>query len=203
MELLDLYQKIDEEIMQHFAKSKKKAPCAKGCASCCSQFFEISFSEYQIIKSYILQLESSEQVDLKENSSLLMDVFKKHHPDFYNEYFASPQALENENKYYKNSERFRIHIPCVFLTEAGACSIYAIRPLVCRTTGVSFITKSESGAICREIRSSFWARKWQANLTSLNQEINNFRWSMNDTTDNQPVSIRQYPMFYLVYQTLQ
>lgn len=185
----DLYQQIDTAIINHFDKKKKQPPCGKGCASCCSQFFEISLTEFEPIKNDILTMSCADQTALKNKSMIFISLFQENWPDFYNEFFTNPLSDYDENRYYQHPGRFNVHLPCIFLSDEGSCTIYQHRPIVCRTTGGSYIHQPSIGPICNEIRHGLLARFWQADLRFLLKDIDAIRWST-----------RQYPIFYLVYR---
>lgn len=198
---LSLYTEIDIAIEKHYKSKAKKAPCAKGCASCCSQFFEISELEfalmYETIKTYPLE----KQTLLAEKAQIWISVFEDKWPDFYKEFFSSADKAFDEDHYYKHPERFKVHLPCIFLSDEGACEIYERRPLVCRTTGVGYKHNLNFGAICNEIRWGFLSRFWQADLRPFKSAIEAVSWLPPETGDYFD-SKRQYPIFYYVYDAL-
>ncbi|MDA3846080.1 MAG: hypothetical protein PF505_05960 [Vallitaleaceae bacterium] len=65
---LALNKTIDQVIESYYSSHKKQAPCQKGCASCCSQFFEISGTEFSIISSHIETLTPMAQTILRIKS---------------------------------------------------------------------------------------------------------------------------------------
>lgn len=209
---LKLYKEIDEHIDHHYKSTKlstyrfsnylsrtflanKQAPCGKGCASCCSQFFEISPVEFKVIQNYLMDIDSCLLAIFRENANILMSLFKEYHSDFFESYFTGLQAESEFQTYYKHPERFKIHLPCVFLSQEGACQIYPVRPLTCRTTGVGFKRRFEWGPICNEIRFGFLAHLWQADLRTFIPEINIITSKKIDGFNT-----RQYPMFYFMSQ---
>jgi len=203
---LDLYKRIDSKIEAHYKGKKKQAPCAKGCSACCSQFFEISEVEYVIILKHLKEWDKEKLDIVIETAEIYRQVLEKYHNEFYREYFSEIAEEEfSEKHYYKDPERYRIHIPCVFLSEEGACNIYEYRPLVCRTTGVGYKLNLEFGNVCREIRSIFWARRWQADLREFQNEILSVNWleskEHDDSNEYTTVEPRQYPMYYYVNES--
>lgn len=204
-EIINLYEKIDVKIAAHYKDKKRQAPCAKGCASCCSQFFEISEVEYIIILNHLKEWDKSKLDTIIETANIYSQVLEKHHNKFYKKYFSKDVTEEfSLDDYYKDSERFKIHIPCVFLSEEGACTIYPVRPLVCRTTGVGFKYNFEFGNICREIRSAFFARRWQADLREFQNDILSVNWmESGEDSSYQAIERRQYPMFHYIKESFQ
>ncbi len=187
-ELLNLYERIDSKIESHYKNNPKQPPCAKGCASCCSQFFEVSQAEYALIFNHLKAWTSSQLEELRVKSEVSMLLLQTHHPKFFTEFFVQPSPPETWRKYYKSPERYRIHIPCPFLSEAGACTVYEVRPLICRTTGVGYKLNFEWGSICTEMRFAFLAKRWQADLRAFQDEICAYQ--------NMEPNVRLFPLFY-------
>lgn len=198
---LSLYNDIDEAIETHFSAQVKKAPCTKGCSSCCSQFFEISELEFCLMYEFIREMSPEKQELLAEKAQTWLSVFEKRWSSFYKEYFSKDQIPFDEDTYYKHPQRFKIYLPCIFLSNEGACEIYERRPLVCRTTGVGYKHNLVFGAICNEIKSGFFARFWQADLRKLRSAIEAVSWLPTETGDFTDTK-RQYPIFYYVYDAL-
>jgi Fe-S-cluster containining protein len=196
---LNLYQTIDSRISQHYTAHKKQAPCKKGCSSCCSQFFEISELEYRIIEKALVQLPEESQSLLKTKANVMMEIFSQGWPEFYNSYFTSSTYLNHDEAYYQHPQRYLIHLPCIFLSDEGSCLIYEQRPIVCRTTGVSYIDLFNPGSICNVIKKGLFTPLWQADLRNLKADIEAIRWIKDDS---QMGVKRQYPMFFYIYNRL-
>jgi Fe-S-cluster containining protein len=194
-----LYKNLDHTIKQHYLNRKIQPPCAKGCASCCSQFFEISEIEFHWIKSHIKNLSSEAQLTLQENANILTSLFKENWPAFYNDFFAKGHSLTHSETYYDHPDRHIVRLPCIFLSAEGACQIYEVRPIVCRTTGVGYQYLFNTGSVCRVIKHGLLTPLWQADLRPYLDIIDSFRW----LPDNSEYGYkRQYPMFFYVHQLM-
>ena len=198
-ETLALYAKIDQTTDAHFKAHKRQAPCAKGCASCCSQFFEISDLEYALIIEFMKTLPKEKQAALGVKAETMLDVFKEHWPDFYRDYFSPETDKLHNNAYYQHIDRFKVMLPCVFLSPEGACEIYERRPIVCRTTGVGFQYLYNTGSVCNVIHHGLLTPLWQADLRPFKEAIDDVRWLPDET--NELGVKRQYPMFFNVYKS--
>lgn len=194
---LDLYKAIDQTIDQHFQSHKRQAPCAKGCASCCSQFFEISSLEFSLLKAFIQEQPHILQETFKERSNILFTSFQEHWPSFYESYFTPTTITTHSDDYYQHPDRHKVVMPCVFLSAEGACQVYERRPIVCRTTGVGYQYLYNPGGICNVMRHGILTPLWQADLRKFKPAIDAVRW-LPDANDAMGVK-RQYPMFYYVY----
>ena len=202
--LQDLYKIIDERIEQHYRLQPNKAltqPCKKGCSYCCSQFFEVSEGEAMYILSYIEGLTSEQKAYYKELISRTYELFIREYPEFHKKYFADSQnEVFDEESYFDDETRFDIHLPCPFLHSEGYCSIYAFRPLVCRTTGSAYTTDEDLAEVCELIPSSIKAQAWQADLTDLEESIWNAGELSTLNTSEEIIALRQYPLFYHMYE---
>jgi len=194
---LKLYGQIDEVIASHFRTRNKKGPCAKGCSSCCSQFFEISELEFMLIFESINDLSAEKKQLLAQRAEALFSVFKEHWPSFYEDYFSPKTSTLSTDDYYKHPERFDVSLACVFLSKDGYCEIYDRRPTTCRTTGVGFQQLINFGAVCNYIKSGITTPLWQANLRPFRHSIDEIKWLPDPKNPEQYK--RQYPMFYYIY----
>jgi len=195
-----LYKRIDHTIEVHFDKQKTQAPCGKGCASCCSQFFEISELEFTIIAQHLNQLPADEQATIAKRASDLFASFQDHWPSFYEAFFTPKTIHLHTDAYYQHKDRYKVVMPCVFLSDEGSCTIYQKRPIICRTTGVAYQHLFNPGAVCNVIRHGLLTPLWQADLRPFAHEINAIRWLADDSN---PLGVkRQYPMFYYCFDLL-
>lgn len=197
---LNLYKSIDQTIEVHFNHRRIQAPCTKGCASCCSQFFEISQLEFTLIAEHISGLPTETQNLFRERATVLLASFQEHWPTFYHSFFTAMTIDLHTEDYYSHEDRFKVVMPCVFLSDEGACQIYERRPIVCRTTGVGYQHLINQGAVCNVIRHGVLTPLWQANLRPYHHAINAIRWLADDS--NALGVKRQYPMFYFAYDLL-
>jgi len=197
--IIDLYKQLDDTTKAHYLKKKKQPPCAKGCSSCCSQFFEISELEFSLIFEEIERLSDEKKARLAQKSQYLFSLFQEHWPSFYNDYFTSENSTLNTDDYYKHPERFEVTLPCMFLSDEGNCEIYEQRPIICRTTGIGYQQLVNFGSVCNYIK-GITTPFWQADLRPLRDDIDLVRW-LDDPEDSDSYK-RQYPMFYYVYDLL-
>lgn len=187
-----LYREIDCEIDKHYNQKKNKMVCGRGCSSCCSQFFEVSELEFDVVRAYLNTLDEESRNRIDNRAQVIQEAFKDHYQDFYQKYYAPSNKVIFDEAYYARKERYEVVLPCVFLSREGFCEIYEARPLTCRTTGVGFTQWINRGAICSEIRFGLFTPFWQANLIKYAEQIESVRWI--ETEDGEAFK-NQLPLF--------
>jgi Fe-S-cluster containining protein len=92
-----------------FLKNIPKFPCKKGCSSCCS--IPVSINNFEA-EEYALLIKNGHKINKKK--------------------YELQEKIDYSDK-QKPFEIFSFDNQCIFLTDNGECSIYTIRPLICRT----------------------------------------------------------------------
>jgi Fe-S-cluster containining protein len=99
--------------------------CSKGCSYCCYQSIKIVASEELTISEYLdKNVDDDKKQIIKSQLETWTEYFFENTPD--NKVLNDEDILKFEERVVRDS------IPCFFLIE-GKCSIYPVRPLVCRT----------------------------------------------------------------------
>lgn len=117
MTINDLYLKIEKFESDISAETKKLSQCQKGCSRCCYVDLSVFQLEADNIKSWFLSLSDEQKFNLREKwlSPLRKTI------NFHGEEVSSCPFLHHE-----------------------ACTIYEVRPLICRTQGLALKFKLES-----------------------------------------------------------
>ncbi|HRD75270.1 MAG TPA: YkgJ family cysteine cluster protein [Hyphomicrobiaceae bacterium] len=118
-EAAGLAQKLAEASRASFA-AKEAVACAKGCAHCCHNYVGVIPPEVFAIARAIRQ-------GARQGNT-----------------FLEPAAVLERGRATRDKspeERIGAKIACQLLGTAGACSVYAVRPLVCRQTA-SFLVEA-------------------------------------------------------------
>ncbi|MEO8218395.1 MAG: YkgJ family cysteine cluster protein [Acidobacteriota bacterium] len=118
------YQDILTEADEHFdrvvSEQSEHLLCRKGCSLCCYGLFEISAADVSLIVEAFGRLPGPDRDRLLENARrLAVEPLSGLGPAEKEQFFARTDS-----------------VPCPALDEAGACTIYESRPLVCRTFGL-------------------------------------------------------------------
>ena len=120
-DFVDLYMKLNDH----------NTTCSKGCGNCCNHWaYDVYSFEAQIIANHL--------IDNNADISLIIESITEDEAVFHKLETAVKQKtkeLEAENIDQQDallSAFYLMNRPCEFLNAQGACSIYAIRPMICR-----------------------------------------------------------------------
>jgi len=134
---LENWESTEQEWQEISSRIKKEENpsfvCFKGCGTCC-HFPLISASTGEAFLLYhLLKNIYHESLDilLKDYASLYFRLVQK--------YGGLPFLEETRTLFFQEK------LPCPFLNQEGACSIYGLRPLIC-----SFYHNTESVSLCEE-----------------------------------------------------
>ena len=116
-------QKFAEATSLELIGEDSRIACAAGCAHCCIVNVSVLQPEADCIAEHLFENRSAEE---------LLDLYQ------------GISNLEKETYYLDEEERIMARQPCAFLDNSGSCSIYPVRPLLCRS-----ITSTDADA-CRE-----------------------------------------------------
>jgi len=111
---------VDQEVNQF------NAVCVKGCCACCFHPIYAFKTERKLIENYIKQMGTNQLNTIRNNCINWLEKSKKSKliPD--SKYITAIDLAQLNKKY------IRSNIKCPFLMNSE-CSIYEVRPLVCRT----------------------------------------------------------------------
>jgi Fe-S-cluster containining protein len=112
--------------------------CKAGCFYCCNDFFFVSDIEFDIIIKELEKWSKNKFNRLLQRIESYWNQFQKKYPtvayDFQVHKYTFGQLINEINR----SEIInKTSIPCPFLDNEGKCSIYNVRPFVCRTFGTT------------------------------------------------------------------
>lgn len=139
--LADIYvcnQKYDAAIEREFGQPK----CPINCSSCCSHFFFIDESEFLLILDNILYKGGTTLLKEYINEAKEYQAYlEMNFPETMNkldEFMPRSNAPDSEynNSFFNDNMNWDRSKPCIMLKD-GKCSVYEVRPNVCRTFGTS------------------------------------------------------------------
>ncbi len=90
--------------------------CARGCNACCRQIVVAEYAEAEYIVARNPEAIRRALPKLREHAAILR---------------AAPSELADSD--HGAREYWRLNLPCALLDERGECSVYADRPIACRT----------------------------------------------------------------------
>lgn len=111
--------------------------CVDGCSICCSDYFFVSENEFlmiaenlmsegESIESYIEKAKNTEKI-IQEQYPELIEKMNKNMSGGQHDFLSS--------EYFLDTERLEDFPKCIFLNKHHKCSIYNVRPIICRTYG--------------------------------------------------------------------
>jgi len=118
-----LVQRFADTTSRQLVGKDSRIDCRDGCAHCCIVNVSVLQPEADSIAEHLFEKRSAEE---------LLDLYQ------------GISRLEKETYYLDEEERIMARQPCAFLDGSGSCSIYPVRPLLCRS-----ITSTDADA-CRE-----------------------------------------------------
>lgn len=101
-----------EATLEKYLPDKEQIACQAGCGTCCMLNVAVLFPEVVAIVEYVV---NSWPLDRQRNLA------------------ARVAELYRKVRHYDDDQWLTLRESCAFLDEAGSCSIYPVRPLICRS----------------------------------------------------------------------
>jgi Fe-S-cluster containining protein len=134
------YQQLLERLDRWFAQTRVRhpgiIPCQAGCTACCHGPFDISIADLRLLEAGLRELPSPIRDQVRVRGQALLDRMRALEPDWGPPYDV--RVLEEER--FDRLTEALADVPCPLLDEAGACLVYAHRPMVCRLIGLPMMT---------------------------------------------------------------
>ncbi len=127
-ELLRGYVELDNAITSMSEEYGIIPFCEKGCDACCDEYFYITMAEYFTIRHYIETNTPDKMARYVDKAVACWDELQHAAPEEYRELTSGSHRSDRDKR---NLMKF---MPCVFL-EDHECSIYPVRPEICRNYG--------------------------------------------------------------------
>lgn len=194
--LLKKYAVLDAKIQKEKLSNNINFICKKGCNSCCSEYFYISRTEYFGIKNYL----EKNNIDIKPLIDKSKELLEKLKTKSYDEYLKlNTKKINYSDEYFLDNEFISSFEPCIFL-EQGLCSIYPVRPFICRFYGTSAYYN-----FCNKLQKkfkSYFSKEY--NVSKIKQHTVSISYSEEYKVNvdyfikknNEAVIIRPYPLFW-------
>ncbi|BCR03901.1 zinc/iron-chelating domain-containing protein [Desulfuromonas versatilis] len=107
-----LFRRVEEDLAAHQGEEARHIACAEGCGTCCTVNVAVLIPEAIAICHYLTEARSSAELGALGRGL---------------------DELDRETRWLDDEERIVAQRPCAFLDARGACSIYPVRPLLCRS----------------------------------------------------------------------
>ncbi|NLI13716.1 YkgJ family cysteine cluster protein [Pelotomaculum propionicicum] len=154
--MLSLYAESDRLIDTHYSKNRVKPVCRKGCSECCSTVFSVSIVEFFLICREMIKFDHKRVALVKQRVLQSISYLNSKQPQLLDYFRSNHSGLDFKEMSLKVYELSKgVKIDCPFLTELTnrerICSVYNVRPLICRIAGTSFYSNDENMYICSHI----------------------------------------------------
>lgn len=129
--MIKIYREVDEIL-----KTEVECNCKSNCSACCSDYFYVSEEEFLTIMNYMITKFTDEEINsIKLKAERYMEYIKINHNNEFKKLNTVSVGLQDNLDYEMLTTReWNLKIPCVFLKD-GRCSIYEVRPIICRLFG--------------------------------------------------------------------
>lgn len=107
-------------------------PCHRGCSHCCIGLFSITLLDRQELQRGLRLLPEEQRHTIEVTAALQVRMIEESAPELTRNRFID---LWPDPDIDSLVERYRA-LPCPVLDSDGNCSLYAFRPLACRSMGI-------------------------------------------------------------------
>jgi Fe-S-cluster containining protein len=107
-------------------------PCRQGCFHCCLGLFPVTILDRQEIRRGLRSLVDQERRAIEQEARRQVSMLAASSARLARHPFIDDWPDEETNRLMEQFDR----LPCPALKSDGSCSVYAFRPLVCRSMGI-------------------------------------------------------------------
>lgn len=119
-------------------------PCRRGCSDCCVGLFPITLLDQQELRRGLRSLPDGQRRAIEETAALQVSMIEESAPKLARNRFIDHWPDSDIDSLV---ERYRA-LPCPALYSDGSCSLYAFRPLACRSMGIPSETEGTVNGAC-------------------------------------------------------
>ncbi|HWA16339.1 MAG TPA: YkgJ family cysteine cluster protein [Gemmatimonadales bacterium] len=137
---VEQYQQLLERLDRWFHDVSERRPgvipCRAGCTACCHGPFDISLADVRLLEEGLTRLAPQVRDQVRARSRALLERMRALAPEW-----SAPYDVRDldEERFDRMTEALA-EVPCPLLDDAGACQVYAHRPMVCRLIGLPMMT---------------------------------------------------------------
>lgn len=127
-----LATKIDDWFRRASAALLSQVPCHSGCSDCCIGLFPITRFDVRLLQEGLAQLPTDQRDRITARAVLQVTELEAAFPRL-----KSLSSIDDwSDADVDDAVRAFHHTPCPALEKNGLCSLYAHRPLTCRSMGI-------------------------------------------------------------------
>jgi len=132
----DELRKLDRWFEAVAARHPGVIPCQRGCSDCCHGPFDVSAADTLLLKEGLATLPGATREAVRTRGKALLARMGKLEPEW-----AAPWDLRDiKTDRFDEITEVLSEEPCPLLDEAGGCTVYEYRPLICRIMGLPMMT---------------------------------------------------------------
>ena len=195
--LIKAYQALEEKKEEKETQIKQYIPCQKGCSNCCWDAFSITEIEFELIMREMKTWSQNEVEAVYDEALNQCQTLSTRYPSEWKR--LEEDGTFNQNVFFQSlhdeANRERNPFPCPLLNKhERSCSVYSVRPFVCRSLGVTHMENSPS-PVCEFIKTTDSISHITPEISEDYQQFNTINLLTHPKTKEQSMQ-RAYPIFY-------
>lgn len=130
--LTRLARKTDDWFRRASAALLSQVPCRAGCSHCCIGIFPITRLDIRLLQEGVRHLPADERERIEGRAAEQIRALEAAYPRLA----PSPSLNRWSDEEIDRAVSAFADVPCPALRDDGRCSLYAFRPLSCRSMGI-------------------------------------------------------------------
>lgn len=200
-ELIKFYNELDSKIEKEIEAKSLNVLCGQGCSECCEDYFAITEVEFAVIMDYLKREKGVEYIHsiiskgIKRNNK-----FKENYPEFYKQLEVNTTGYSKEMNIKTNIDNMpnKQGFQCIFLNDQNECSIYKVRPIICREHGMCYHSGSPYDyKVCSKIPSILNNKSDMIDIDEYCNKELSFQYYKSEEKECS-IERRKYPIFYFI-----
>ena len=139
-----LARKTDDWFRRASGSLLSQVPCRAGCSNCCIGLFPITRLDVHLLEEGLSHLTSDQRHDIAGRARVQIAALEASYPRLK----FSPSIDGWSDTDIDQAVSTFHDMPCPALDEDGLCSLYAHRPLACRSMGIPMRQDSRVNGAC-------------------------------------------------------
>ena len=131
-QLTTLARKTDDWFRRASAALLSQLPCRAGCSHCCIGLFPITRVDMRLLREGLAHLPVEQRESIKGRAAQQVAALQSAYPQLLSSCSLDEWSDEEIDRAVSTFQ----DTPCPALGDDGLCSLYAYRPLTCRSMGI-------------------------------------------------------------------